>query len=203
MITGAETETGAALAVELARRGAAVAVQYDKSFVRAKELVRSIERNGGRAVAIRADLSDPSAADLLCKKAGGAFGDVDIVVASEAPPSAAREGEEDAQSIADAVRDRLLAVLSPLHAALDAMARRGSGLLVHAGSGEPAGPASEAARAAAAAAVVALGRTAGPLGLSTHTLVLGTPQETARGVAHLAEGAAGHAPAAVGSVMQR
>ena len=87
VVTGAETETGVAVAVELARSGAAVAVQYFSSFGRAKDVVRGIEEFGGTAVAIKADLLDRAQTELMCAKAAGAFGDVDLMVVTDAVPA--------------------------------------------------------------------------------------------------------------------
>lgn len=205
VVTGAETGTGAAVAMELARRGAAVAVQYAESFTRAKELVRAIERAGGRAVAIKAALHDRAGTELLFKKAGGAFGDVDVVVAIDPPfPVPAVGWDEDpAGPIADAARDRLLAVLTPLYAALPAMAERGTGLLIHAGGAAPADtpsdPAQDTARAATAAAVAHLAGVCGPSGVTVYTVASGEPEDTARAVAALASGGTASDTAAPGS----
>ncbi|WP_053084608.1 SDR family NAD(P)-dependent oxidoreductase [Streptomyces viridochromogenes] len=129
VVTGAETGTGAAVAAELAGQGAAVAVQYLASFARGKAVVRGIEEAGGAAIAVRADPLDRGQTELLHLKAGGAFGDVDLVVATDAVPTPV--DPEDAEALADAVRARLLGVLGPLQAAVPAMTERGGGLLVY------------------------------------------------------------------------
>ena len=52
---------GAAIAKRLAREGAAVAVTYASSPQKAAEVVRAIEAEGGRALAIAADVTDKEA----------------------------------------------------------------------------------------------------------------------------------------------
>jgi NAD(P)-dependent dehydrogenase (short-subunit alcohol dehydrogenase family) len=56
-VTGASRGIGAAIAKLIARGGAAVAVNYSRDQARAAEVVDAIAREGGRAVAIKADVS--------------------------------------------------------------------------------------------------------------------------------------------------
>ncbi|MFJ9775916.1 SDR family NAD(P)-dependent oxidoreductase [Kitasatospora sp. NPDC101157] len=206
VVTGAETDTGAAVAAELARRGAAVAVQYATSFARAKQVVRDIEQAGGQAVAIKADLQDPAQTELLCKKAWGAFGDVDVVVTTEPDHPEPQPAADPATRLAETVRLRLTAALGPMYAALPAMTLRGTGALVHLGAprreqlqeGE-----AEAARAVAAAAMREamdrLAREAAPRGLTAHLLPADPPGGAAHAVALLLAAPATAAPATAGT----
>ncbi|WP_225102166.1 SDR family NAD(P)-dependent oxidoreductase [Streptomyces sp. CoH27] len=203
LVTGAETEIGAAVAAELARSGAAVAVQYLTSFTRAKQVVRGIEGAGGQAVAIKADLQDRAQAELLCKKAGGAFGDVDILVVTDpgrsGPPS--HPDRDPATELADTVRARLLDCLAPVYAALPTMVGRGTGSLVYicgsalAGTGTP-GPAHAITSAAVRAALDELAREYGSFGIQTHVLPADSAQQVGHTVALLvAEGSPARAGA--------
>ncbi|MEU2287249.1 SDR family NAD(P)-dependent oxidoreductase [Streptomyces sp. NPDC013178] len=197
VVTGAETEIGAAIAAELARRGAAVAVQYHKDFARAKKVVRDLERAGGTAVAIKADLRDRAQIELMCKKAGGAFGDVDIVVATE-PEHCAASASTSADpvgGIVDGVHGHLLAALRPMYAALPEMVGRGTGVLVYVGGAalpEPAAPdpVRAVARAAVTAALEQLAVEYGPFGVTTHILPATSAQHVVHNVALLAGDAA-------------
>jgi NAD(P)-dependent dehydrogenase (short-subunit alcohol dehydrogenase family) len=58
LVTGGGRGIGAAIALGAADLGYAVLVNFSNNRPAAKELVRRIERNGGRAVAIQADVSD-------------------------------------------------------------------------------------------------------------------------------------------------
>jgi 3-oxoacyl-[acyl-carrier protein] reductase len=81
LVTGASRGIGRAIAQRLAAEGAFVAVHYGTNDAAAKETTDSIERAGGRAVAIRADFETPDAVDVLFQGlATHVPGPLDIVV---------------------------------------------------------------------------------------------------------------------------
>lgn len=80
IVTGASKGIGAAVARRLGRDGFAVAVNYHRGSDDAAEVVRTIEGEGGRAVALQADIGDPTGAARLFEQARSAFGPIDIVV---------------------------------------------------------------------------------------------------------------------------
>jgi 3-oxoacyl-[acyl-carrier protein] reductase len=82
LVTGASRGIGAATAKRLARDGFAVTANYDRSADAASALVREIESAGGRAIAVRADVSDPKAVVGLFDANERAFGGVDVVVSN-------------------------------------------------------------------------------------------------------------------------
>ncbi|MBI4316220.1 MAG: 3-oxoacyl-[acyl-carrier-protein] reductase [Chloroflexi bacterium] len=80
LVTGASRGIGKAIALELAKRGAKVAVNYAKNADAADEVVAAIKTSGGEAVALQADVADTKAAAALVKSAHEAFGRLDILV---------------------------------------------------------------------------------------------------------------------------
>jgi 3-oxoacyl-[acyl-carrier protein] reductase len=68
LVTGASRGIGRATALALARGGANVLVHYGRSTQEAESLVAEIQRKGGRADAISADLGTPDGASLLAKQ---------------------------------------------------------------------------------------------------------------------------------------
>lgn len=80
LVTGASTGIGAALAQGFARAGAAVAVHYNASVSAADEVVRAIEAEGGRAVAVQADLSASADHGSLVAEVEQRLGPVDVLV---------------------------------------------------------------------------------------------------------------------------
>ncbi len=80
VVTGASRGIGRATALELARLGASVVVNYLSNASAAQETVAAIEVSSGRAAAFRADVSDYGQAQALIQFAIGHFGDLHILV---------------------------------------------------------------------------------------------------------------------------
>lgn len=80
VVTGASRGIGRAIAIELARRGARVVVNYQRNAQAAEEVVATIRAEGGEAIAIQADVSDPAQAQALIQAALNAYGRLDILV---------------------------------------------------------------------------------------------------------------------------
>jgi 3-oxoacyl-[acyl-carrier protein] reductase len=79
-VTGGARGIGAAIVRRLASEGAAVAFTYQSSAESAKKLAADIERNGGRALALQADIADASALRTAVDEAGRVLGKIDILV---------------------------------------------------------------------------------------------------------------------------
>jgi 3-oxoacyl-[acyl-carrier protein] reductase len=81
LVTGASRGIGRATATALAEAGAHVLVHYGRSKQEAESLVSEIQRKGGRADAISADLATPDGAALLAKQVRSIIGDrLDVLV---------------------------------------------------------------------------------------------------------------------------
>jgi NAD(P)-dependent dehydrogenase (short-subunit alcohol dehydrogenase family) len=79
LVTGSK-RIGAVVAIELARRGADVAVVYRSSRAEADAAVADIQRIGRRAIALQADLRDPSACARVVQDCAAALGRLDVLV---------------------------------------------------------------------------------------------------------------------------
>lgn len=74
LVTGASTGIGAAVAAAFARQGASVAVHFNKSEAEARDLVGSIERNGGKAVLVGGDVAVSGGSERVVEEAARKLG---------------------------------------------------------------------------------------------------------------------------------
>jgi 3-oxoacyl-[acyl-carrier protein] reductase len=79
-ITGGSRGIGAAIAKRLAADGASVAITYSKDASAASAVVKAIEREGGKAIAIQADAIDAEAVKGAIEKTVATFGRLDVLV---------------------------------------------------------------------------------------------------------------------------
>ncbi len=80
LVTGASRGIGREIALELAREGASVAVNYAGSEAKALEVVDEIKAMGQDAFAIQADVSNSESVNDMVKETIERFGKLDILV---------------------------------------------------------------------------------------------------------------------------
>ncbi len=80
LVTGGAQRIGRALALALAKDGFAVAIHYNHSRTTADSLVERIRVNGGKAIAIDADLADEAAVTALLPRAERELGPIGCLV---------------------------------------------------------------------------------------------------------------------------
>ena len=80
LVTGGSRGIGRAICVELARQGAAVAVNYAGNSAAAEETVQLCRALGVEAETFQADVADPTACDALVAAVKERFGRLDILV---------------------------------------------------------------------------------------------------------------------------
>lgn len=80
VVTGASKGIGAEIAKQLAMEGASVVIDYATSKTGADKVVSEIEKAGGKAIAIQANVSEPKEIQKLFAQAKKAYGHLDILV---------------------------------------------------------------------------------------------------------------------------
>jgi 3-oxoacyl-[acyl-carrier protein] reductase len=80
IVTGASRGIGRATAIALAATGVKVVVNYAQSSGAAEAVVTEIEKNGGNAIAFKADVSKTEEVDSLIEQTLKTFGRIDILV---------------------------------------------------------------------------------------------------------------------------
>ena len=80
LVTGASSGIGRARALALAEAGASVSVHGNRHLEAAEELAQQIVRQEGKAIAVRADVTDANEVDRLVRTTVDALGGIDIAV---------------------------------------------------------------------------------------------------------------------------
>jgi 3-oxoacyl-[acyl-carrier protein] reductase len=161
LVTGASRGIGAAIARTLAREGWPVGVNYRSDDEAANAVVEEITKAGGRAMALRGDISEPGAADALFTALEEEFGPVLVLVNNagvRADGLAPMIDDEDWDRVVDT---NLSAAFRLTRRALRPMIRNRYGRVVNIASivGAVKGNAGQANYAASKAGLVAMTRT--------------------------------------------
>lgn len=80
VVTGASKGIGASIALHLAKEGASVVVNYSSSKEGAQKVVSEIVKNGGKAIAVQANVANPKEVEKLFSETKKAFSKLDILI---------------------------------------------------------------------------------------------------------------------------
>jgi 3-oxoacyl-[acyl-carrier protein] reductase len=108
LVTGSATGIGRATAVELARQGFDVAVNYSRSASQAQETVGLCQAAGARTLLIQADVSDDPQVRRMLAQVEDAFGRLDALV--NVAGTTVLTAQEDLEAISPEDFDRVFAV---------------------------------------------------------------------------------------------
>lgn len=171
IVTGGATGIGREASLAFARAGAAVAVNYSKSAEAADATVREIIGLGGRALAVRADVSRDAEARAMLDRVAKELGGIDVLV-NNAGWTKPVQPHSDLEGLTDDIWDRVWAVnvkgaFYCVRAAAEHMRRRGAGSVVNVTSvaafaGTGSSMAYAASKAALATLTMSLARALGP-----------------------------------------
>ena len=138
LVTGGSRGIGAAIAKRLAKDGASVAITYAKDADAAAAVVKAIERDGGKPLAIHADAANVEAVRSAVEKAVATFGRLDVLV-NNAGTAIPKPFEEATQEEMDRVVDiNIRGVFATTQAALKHMKDGGRIIMIGSAVGERA-----------------------------------------------------------------
>jgi len=134
IVTGAATGTGAACAVQLARRNARIVVNYSRSEAQAKETAKACDAAGGEAILGRGDVASDADCRALAQAALDRWGRIDALINNAGITKFAAPGDLDALSAEDFQRIYAVNVVGPyqmVRACVPAMKKQGAGAIVN------------------------------------------------------------------------
>src|SRR5580700_8332007 len=136
LVTGGSRGIGAAIAKRLAVEGASVGITYSKGADAAASVVKAIEGNGGKAIAIQADAANVKAVTSAVEETVETFGQLDVLV-NNAGTAIPKTFEETSLEEMDRVIDiNLRGVFVTTQAALKHMKDGGRIIMIGSAVGE-------------------------------------------------------------------
>jgi 3-oxoacyl-[acyl-carrier protein] reductase len=136
IITGGSRGIGAAIAKRLAADGANVAITYTKGAEAAASVVKAIEQNGGKALAIQADATDAGAVNAAVEKAVAKFGRLDVLVNNAGTAIAKRFEDTTLEELESMINLNLRGIFIATQAALKHMKSGGRIIMIGSCVGE-------------------------------------------------------------------
>jgi 3-oxoacyl-[acyl-carrier protein] reductase len=134
IVTGAATGTGAACAIQLARKGARVVVNYSRSEAEAKATVKACEAAGGEAVLGKGDVASDADCRALAQIALNKWGRIDALINNAGITKFAAASDLDALSAEDFQHVYAVNVIGPyqmIRACAPAMKKQSAGTVVN------------------------------------------------------------------------
>ena len=184
LVTGGSGGIGRAAALELAKEGANVAVQYHRRKDPAEAVVAQIQKLGRLAVAVKADVTDRRECQRLFQGTTESLGGIDVVACFAGYPFREEEWYKPFEDLAPTeIRQPmdvdLAGSIFVAQAAIPPMAKRGRGSIILVGStpaitGDTVGIPYLVAKAGILALARALAQVGGPEGVRVNALALGS-----------------------------
>ncbi|MGM9973496.1 MAG: elongation factor P 5-aminopentanone reductase [Clostridiaceae bacterium] len=131
IVTGASRGIGRAIALELARQGASVVINYRSSREEALRLLEEIKNNGGSAMVYKADVSKALEAKALVEEAILHYGRVDILINNAGISHIGLFMDMSFEDINNVINTDLLGVINTTKAIVDIMIARKAGVIVN------------------------------------------------------------------------
>jgi NAD(P)-dependent dehydrogenase (short-subunit alcohol dehydrogenase family) len=131
LVTGASRGIGRAIALRLAREGAAVCVNYATRPEAAASVATEINTSGGRAITIQADVADEAAVRTMADRITAEFGAITILINNAGVSLQATLDSYDAEALARMRRVNVDGVIHTIRAVMDGMRRQRFGRIVN------------------------------------------------------------------------
>jgi 3-oxoacyl-[acyl-carrier protein] reductase len=130
LVTGAGRNIGRAIALTLAARGVAIAVNVRSNFGEAQKVQQEITEQGGHAEVVMGDVSDPAGCEEITARASEALGPIDYLISNVATRKFQAFTEIKPEDWDTIMRSNLSATFYLSRLILPGMRERGFGRLI-------------------------------------------------------------------------
>jgi 3-oxoacyl-[acyl-carrier protein] reductase len=177
LVTGGSRGIGRAIALDLAKAGARVGINFRSGEAAANELVRAIRADGGEAMALAGDVADPHEARQLVRDVVAAWQGLDILVVNAGVWEEDRAGEGDLEVWDHALAVNLRGAFLVTDAAIPHLEKGGGSIVFISSTAGQRGEARHSAYASTKGALISytksLAAELGPRGIRVNCLAPG------------------------------
>jgi 3-oxoacyl-[acyl-carrier protein] reductase len=131
LITGASRGIGRAIAIELSKKGAMVAINYSKDEQGALNTLDEINKNGGYGIIVKADVSDYEQCKAMVNQVVNKFGKIDILINNSGVSKVGLFMDMQAIDIDNIVDINLKGVINVTHNVINNMITRKKGNIIN------------------------------------------------------------------------
>ena len=144
IVTGASGGIGKAVAIALAKEGAAVAVHFHGNEEKALLVKKEIEEAGGKAEIFRANVADFEECNALVKAVAKTFGSIDILVNNAGVSDSMMAIDCNPEHFLEIINLNVNAVFNAIQPSVELMKEQGGGCIINTSSmvskyGQPGG----------------------------------------------------------------
>lgn len=129
LVTGASRGIGRAIAIELASKGAAIAINYSKDDEGAKVTLENVIKNGGYGKLFKKDISNYNNCRVLIDEVIGTFGKLDVLVNNAGISKFGLLMDMSLEEINDLVNTNLMGAIYLSKLAINNMMRNGGNII--------------------------------------------------------------------------
>ena len=129
LVTGASRGIGRAIAIELASKGAAIAINYSKDDEGAKATLENVIKNGGYGKLFKKDISNYNNCRELIDEVIGTFGKLDVLVNNAGISKFGLLMDMSLEEINDLVNTNLMGAIYLSKLAINNMMRNGGNII--------------------------------------------------------------------------
>jgi len=130
IVTGSSRGMGRTMALGLAREGASVVVVSHRHPEKGQEVAREVEKLGGQALHVQADVSDKADVQMMVQATLDKFGKIDILINNAGIHLGAPFTEESEGMWWELFKVNVMGVVLPTQAVVPHMIERGKGKIV-------------------------------------------------------------------------